>query len=105
MLVSSLQRGVECGASLADGLTRRLQRSGRGTIVEAEDIGDDIRGLFRREDQVRLRRMRRPQKHPEGGRRDAASVGYIPKSWSDNYASWCALFGFDHMAGITDFAR
>jgi hypothetical protein len=96
--------GGECGASLADGLTPRLQQSGGGTIAEAEDIGDDIRGLFRREDQIRHLRMRRRQKHPEGGRRDAASVGDIPKTRPDDNESRCALFGLNHMAGITGFA-
>ena len=47
--------------------------------------------------------MRRCEEHPQRGRRDAAGVGDIPESRSDNNTSRCALFGLHHMAGVACF--
>src|SRR6516162_6333786 len=76
-----------------------------GTVAQTEDIGDDIRGLTRLEDQVRHLRVGTRQKDAEGRRRHPGSVRDIAKSQGDVEGSRRLFCRLDYVGQLASLAR
>jgi hypothetical protein len=76
-----------------------------GTVAQTEDIGDDIRGLTRLEDQVRHLRVGTRQEDAEGRRRHPGGVRDGAKSRGDVEGSRRLFFRLDNVAHFASLAR